>query len=162
MASKRKRADREENKPENDKEHARFAKKRQTLRIISAKEVHTGTIASKLAKYTVYVIQNENLDYTVSRRYNDFKWLRGLLLIIFPGLFVAPIPPPQILNRFETSFIAKRQKKLESFLARISTVPAFVDSEVYQCFIECDDSNVCIHWICPSLFHMNLYCEWTF
>ena len=140
MASKRKRADREENKIQDDKDASRSSKKRQTLKILSAKEVHSGTIAKKLTKYVVYVIENDDLDYTISRRYNDFKWLRNLLLMCYPGLFVPPMPPATFIGRFEDSFIEKRRQKLERFLLRIQKSNAFVDSEVYRCFIECDDT----------------------
>ena len=53
---------------------------------------------------------------TVARRYNDFKWLRSILLKAFPGLFVPPLPPANVIGRFENSFIEERRQDLERYI----------------------------------------------
>ena len=111
------------------------------IQILSHKEVKSGSFASKLAKYTMYEIQNEELDYNISRRYNDFKWLRCLLLICYPGLFVPPLPPPVFLGRFADSFIQKRKIDLEKFLLRLQKIQPFTKHDAYQAFMQCDDKE---------------------
>ena len=136
------RKDKKRKNKDREKEDNKITEDREpTLRITSHKEIASGIIASKLAKYTVYEISNEELDYIISRRYNDFKWLRSLLLVCYPGLFVPPLPPPVFLGRFADSFIQKRKIDLEKFLLRLRKIEPFTKHDAYQAFMKSDDQE---------------------
>eukprot|EP01083_Nonionella_stella_P010641 30265_1 len=107
----------------------------------SLKISSSGTKGTKLSKYTTYRIESDELEFTIARRYNDFKWLRNLLLTCYPGFFVPPLPPAIVWGRFEESFIEKRRHELETFLLRIRNVEPFTKSDIYQCFMSCDDKE---------------------
>ena len=108
-----------------------------SLKITSTREISS----NKLSKYTAYTIQNDELEFTINRRYNDFKWLRNLLLVCYPGLFVPPLPPPVFLGRFDSDFISKRRAALELFLRRIRKIEPFTKHEAYSSFMQCDDNE---------------------
>merc|ERR1712228_24384 len=67
--------------------------------------------------------------------------MRSLLLICYPGLFVPPLPPPVFLGRFADSFVSKRRAELETFLLRLCRIDAFTESDVYECFMHCNDTE---------------------
>ena len=82
-----------------------------TLKILSTEDRK-----GRVQKHTVYIIECDPSPpgvITVARRYNDFKWLRSALLQQFPGLFVPPLPPANVIGRFENSFIEERRQDLE-------------------------------------------------
>jgi len=79
------------------------------IRIIDTEE-----IKGKLLKHTAYIIESTvNNHHTVSRRYNDFKWLHNVLSIEFLCMFVPPIPPSStasnILQKFDADFVSQRR-----------------------------------------------------
>ena len=84
-------------------------------------------------------------------RYNDFKWLRGLLLVCYPGLFIPPLPLPVFLGRFADSFVSKRRAELEHFLVRLEAMARLAASEMYRCFVDDDASfALCRAEICAN------------
>merc|ERR1712228_133325 len=104
-----------------------------TLRILSTEERK-----GRVAKHTVYIIECDPKIpgvITVARRYNDFKWLRNVLCAQFPGLFVPPLPPANVIGRFEDSFIEERRQDLERFLNRIEETKAFSESVAFLMFL---------------------------
>ena len=104
-----------------------------TLRILSTEERK-----GRVAKHTVYIIECDPKIpgvITVARRYNDFKWLRSVLCTQFPGLFVPPLPPANVIGRFEDSFIEERRQDLERFLNRIEETKAFSESAAFLMFL---------------------------
>eukprot|EP01084_Bolivina_argentea_P172383 298608_1 len=113
-----------------------------SIKIVASSEISGASkITSKFAKYTVYCIENSENEFQISRRYNDFKWLRNLLIICYPGLFVPPLPPPVFLGRFADSFIQKRRIELESFLLRLGSISPFIASDIYKCFMNTDNQQ---------------------
>jgi len=104
-----------------------------TLRILSTEERK-----GRVAKHTVYIIECDPKIpgvITVARRYNDFKWLRSVLCAQFPGLFVPPLPPSNVIGRFEDSFIEERRQDLERFLNRIEETKAFAEGQSFLMFL---------------------------
>ena len=90
------------------------------LKIISTEERK-----GRVQKHTVYIIEADPSPpgvITVARRYNDFKWLRGVLCQLYPGLFVPPLPPANVIGRFENSFIEERRQDLERYIYNIFNV----------------------------------------
>jgi len=104
-----------------------------TLKIINTEERK-----GRVQKHTVYIIECDPSPpgvITVARRYNDFKWLRGVLCSQFPGLFVPPLPPANVIGRFENSFIEERRQDLERFLNRIEEVKPFAECMAFGMFL---------------------------
>lgn len=103
------------------------------LKILSTEERK-----GRVQKHTVYIIECDPSPpgvITVARRYNDFKWLRGVLCTEFPGLFVPPLPPANVIGRFEDSFIEERRQDLERFLNRVEEVKPFAESMSFGMFL---------------------------
>ncbi|ETO18934.1 hypothetical protein RFI_18309, partial [Reticulomyxa filosa] len=92
---------------------------------------------SALGKHTVYVIECEPRlpVINVPRRYNDFKWLRKNLCTLFPGVWMPPLPPAQVLGRFEDQFVLERRDGLERFLNKIQEMTLISEHYVFQVFL---------------------------
>lgn len=92
----------------------------------------------RVQKHTVYIIECDPSPpgvVTVARRYNDFKWLRQVLCDQYPGLFVPPLPPANVIGRFEDSFIEERRQDLARFLNRIEEVKPFAECMAFGMFL---------------------------
>jgi sorting nexin-7/30/sorting nexin-8 len=63
--------------------------------------------------YTTYLVVTEPLNYAVRRRFSDFEWLRELLVNHLPGKHISPLPRKKYSDRFQESFVLKRQRFLE-------------------------------------------------
>jgi len=89
-----------------------------------------------LSKYHAYKIiaANSGVDH-VFRRYRDFVWLRTILVKLYPGLFVPPLPPKKIIGNQDTLFVNERRFDIERFLNRLVAVPAFLQSSPLQAFL---------------------------
>eukprot|EP01083_Nonionella_stella_P306272 1072063_1 len=108
------------------------------IRITNVEEKHSHLPFS--TSYTTYTLVCDppiinGVDLIVSRRYNDFKWLRAMFVKCFPSLFIPPIPPKQILGRFEKSFVAQRRKDLQRFLNRICQIKPLSESLLFTVFL---------------------------
>lgn len=59
------------------------------IRILSYEKV-PGFLFS--APYCLYKVATDPIDWLVSRRYSDFQWLRDVLIKLYPGKNIPPIP----------------------------------------------------------------------
>merc|ERR1719410_3301427 len=74
------------------------------IRIIDTEE-----IKGKLLKHTAYIIEaSKSCDHTVSRRFNDFKWLHNMLSLEYLCVFIPPLPPSSIYKKFDAAFLSQR------------------------------------------------------
>ena len=71
---------------------------------------------------------------SVRRRYNDFLWLRDLLVRAHPGLFVPPLPPKNLLLEGKNT-IEERPVDLTRFLQRLRASPIFGKHAALQMFL---------------------------
>lgn len=55
----------------------------------------------------------------VFRRYSDFVWLRAVLSASFPGVFIPPLPPKQVIGNTNAAFVEGRRGELQRWLQRI-------------------------------------------
>jgi hypothetical protein len=78
----------------------------------------------------------------VSRRFNDFWWLRQQLVTEHPGHIVSPLPPKDMQGTVEkvvmssTSLVDFRQRALTKFLCGLGGHPVLSNSEVLRVFCE--------------------------
>jgi len=90
------------------------------------------------SKYHVYVVECDPKPkgvVTVARRYSDFLWLRAQLGKAFSALWIPPLPPKKMFNRFDVDFVESRRKDLERFLNRVEEIPALAESKQMTMFL---------------------------
>jgi sorting nexin-1/2 len=75
-------------------------------------------------------------EFSVTRRYRDFRWLVKQLTARYPGLIVPPVPEKQALGRFSPDFIEYRRRALEKCLQRIGQHPILQMSHDFRTFLE--------------------------
>lgn len=59
----------------------------------------------------------------MTRRYNDFVWLRETLEKLHPGLPIPPIANKSSYRKFTETHLKRRMMMMETFLNKILTVP---------------------------------------
>ena len=74
--------------------------------------------------YVIFKIETKPQSWEVTRRYNDFSWLKELLHKAYPGLAVIyynlhfkvpPIPKKTSTRSFQDTYLEKRKNYLEVF-----------------------------------------------
>ncbi|KAK9511893.1 hypothetical protein O3M35_000460 [Rhynocoris fuscipes] len=92
---------------------------------------------------------DEDMQYIVRRRYNDFLWLRNKLIEAFPTLVVPALPAKhnvlEQLDRYSRSFIMMRMAMLHSYLQRVTSHPVFSCSPVLKLFLTAKSSEFMMH-----------------
>ena len=56
---------------------------------------------------------------SVARRYNQFLWLREILIKQYPGVFVPPVPKKVTFKNMQDERIEERRVDMERFLRRL-------------------------------------------
>eukprot|EP01038_Epipyxis_sp_PR26KG_P004706 gene4706-6606_t len=89
-------------------------------------------VSSMMSKYVVYTVKTEPYGYAVRRRYNDFAWLREVLVNRYDGMFIPMLPATTTFSqkyatggKYDVSgeFIKNRLAQLGLFLEQISKIP---------------------------------------
>ena len=83
-----------------------------------------------------YLVTTEELNLNVRRRFNDFEWLRNILLTHFPQSIIPRYS--KIKNtgdRFGDDFTKKRMRTLEKFLTYLIKDPLFKSSKILYEFL---------------------------
>ena len=95
-----------------------------------------------MTKYSYTVeVESERVGntLTIERRYSDFYWLRGALVLHCPGALIPPLPEKKIIGRFDDKFISSRLRGLEDFLSRVLNHPVLGKEPYVLSFIEDSD-----------------------
>eukprot|EP00742_Colponemidia_sp_Colp-10_P010620 GILJ01011681.1.p1 GENE.GILJ01011681.1~~GILJ01011681.1.p1 ORF type:complete len:404 (-),score=80.17 GILJ01011681.1:12-1223(-) len=97
---------------------------------------HT-TLKETFGSYIAYELQRVEPPSSVTffRRFSDFVWLQEQLALQFPGIRIPPLPPKQVLSRFDQETIDAREICLQHFLDRMATAPMLLKSEHFVNFI---------------------------
>ena len=87
------------------------------IQIRNPRPIETGLFSSNYVVYEIAtIIQGENNQLSVERRYSDFLTLRSVLKNLFPNLIIPPLPGKKMGGRrFELDFVAKRMHFLNEF-----------------------------------------------
>ena len=96
------------------------------------------TRSTTFSNYIVYsVTTNPKLNgvINVRRRYNDFLWLREILLKTYPGYFIPPIPGKRALGLYHDDYILERQDDLNRFMNRLTNDNILCDSLPLKLFL---------------------------
>ena len=109
---------------------------------ISLGEKKPGTFFSKA--YQTYVITIPTLNLKVVRRYSDFEWFRAILINLFPGRVIPPIPKKNKIggDRFNEEFLEKRTRTLEKFLNLLLEDPSIKTSQIFYDFVSIEELNI--------------------
>lgn len=99
--------------------------------------------------YTVRVQTNapwlSRTEYTVLRRYSDFRWLHAALVHNHPGLVVPPIPEKVKLGRFAPELVEFRRRSLERALLKMLEHPVLKQDDDLVLFLESGSLGADIH-----------------
>ncbi|CAD8079600.1 unnamed protein product [Paramecium sonneborni] len=101
-------------------------------------EVSDPRIQQGLNKYTIYSVRgmDQNGQFDVARRFNDFRLIRQLLVHKWPGCYIPPLPPRKALGNMNQKFIDDRMHSLQDWMRTISQLRYFWYSEEFQYFIK--------------------------
>jgi len=87
----------------------------------------------------------DNCEYEVSRRYQDFIWLRSRLEEDHPTHLIPPLPEKLIMkgmiDRFSPEFTETRRKALSTFMSRISDHPVLSCNQNLKTFLISDENE---------------------
>lgn len=105
--------------------------------------VYDPTKKDALRKYVVYCIKgiDQKGEYEVYRRYSEFLLLRNEMVARWPGLYIPPIPPKQIVGNLYVEFIEIRRKQLHHFVKQIALQKCLYYSDEFQLFIRSNSQN---------------------
>lgn len=90
--------------------------------------------------YTMRVITDSphfrSGQFSVLRRYSDFRWLHAALVHNNPGIFVPPVPEKVKIGRFAPDLVEARRHGLESCVNKIANNPVLQHDEDFKIFME--------------------------
>lgn len=90
--------------------------------------------------YTMRVITDSphfrSSQFSVLRRYSDFRWLHAALVHNNPGIFVPPVPEKVKIGRFAPDLVEARRHGLESCVNKIANNPVLQHDEDFKIFME--------------------------
>ena len=109
------------------------------IAVKNPKEMDNGVFGQN---YVLYEMTTDPFEWTVTRRYSDFDWLRRLLIKLYPGFNVPPLPNKKMgTRRFDLDFVMKRMKFLELFMNNVCENEAFKASELLVAFLSYAERN---------------------
>ena len=80
--------------------------------------------------------------FSVLRRYSDFRWLHAALVHNNPGIFVPPVPEKVKIGRFAPDLVEARRHGLESCINKIANNPVLQFDEDFKLFLESEAFNM--------------------
>lgn len=111
--------------------------------IKNPKPIETGFFSSNYIVYEIEtIIVPDNVKWVTERRYNDFIWLRQILVKLFPFHLVPPIPGKRMGGRrFELDFVSKRMHFLNEFMNNLIANEVFRASDALVSFLAIPPGN---------------------
>ena len=103
----------------------------EVMSTVVAKIVTTALVEHRSNPYTVYIIDasDGSRQWTMSKRFSNFRSLHEALSTKFGKHQVPPIPPRSLaLHDSDAALVRKRKVELDAFLERVLGVPALRDS----------------------------------
>jgi sorting nexin-1/2 len=77
--------------------------------------------------------------FSVLRRYSDFRWLHAALVHNNPGVFIPPVPEKVRLARFAPELVEARRHGLENCINKIANHALLQDDEDLRLFLHSDN-----------------------
>jgi hypothetical protein len=87
--------------------------------------------------------QKAAMTSSVYRRYNQFRWLSTYLSKLFPFLMLSmpPFPGANYGARFDTLFVQKRQRQLQTWLLQVVRHPILSNEEAVRFFLDSEEGE---------------------
>ncbi|KDN40095.1 Vps5-domain-containing protein [Tilletiaria anomala UBC 951] len=103
-------------------------------------------VGDPVTAHTVYTVRTKTdcsnfraLQFSVLRRYNDFRWLHAALVNNNPGMIVPPVPEKVKIGRFAPELVESRRHGLETCINKISNHPVLQHDDDLRLFLESDN-----------------------
>ncbi|KAL9933118.1 hypothetical protein V8E36_007836 [Tilletia maclaganii] len=80
-------------------------------------------------------------NFSVLRRYSDFRWLHAALVANNPGTFVPPVPEKVKIGRFAPDLVEARRHGLEICINKIAAHPILQKDDDFRLFVESINFN---------------------
>jgi hypothetical protein len=90
--------------------------------------------------YVIYTVDTPSQGWSVTRRYNDFVWLRETIEKLHPGLPIPPIAKKSSFRKFHDAHLKKRMMILETFLNKTLTMPELKGEPIILDFLRLSDN----------------------
>ena len=104
-----------------------------TIKVDQPKKIEGGIFSKS---YITYAITTEELNLSVRRRFNDFEWLRNILMTFFPQIIIPRYAKVKNAgDRFGDDFTKKRMRTLEKFLTFLIKDPLLKSSQIIYDFL---------------------------
>ena len=103
-------------------------------------------VGDPMTAHTVFTVRTKTdspqfraLQFSVLRRYSDFRWLHAALVHSNPGVIVPPVPEKVKLGRFAPELVEARRHGLETCINKILSHPILQDDDDLKLFLESDN-----------------------
>lgn len=95
------------------------------------------TKEDRFRDFTVYTLKGADSQgvIEITRRYSDFFLIRRYLLLKWPGCYIPPLPPKNMLKNMEAEFVKLRKIGLNDFLHKVANLPHLHYSKEFQLFL---------------------------
>lgn len=114
--------------------------------------VHSPEVSgSMMSKHINYTVQSEPLKFSVKRRFNDFVWLRDILVSRYHALLIPSLPMTTSFNVTSTvisgktdvngSFVQNRMFQLNLFMRELCKIPFLLNDKCLEAFISLHDEK---------------------
>ena len=88
----------------------------------------------------VYHVKTLPFNWIVKRKYTDFVWLRTLLIKMYPGIPIPPLPG-KTMKSLDEKLVSRRKGYFESFLAEVMSFPDLKASKYLTDFLSIQDEK---------------------
>ena len=105
--------------------------------IVSDPELVEGGFFS--SNYYLYPVKISPIDWEIKRRFSEFVWLREMLYLTLPGIYIPPIPPHKSRSNTEEELLYKRKKILLNFMESMSRHKLLLMTPVVESFFKLRD-----------------------
>lgn len=110
-----------------------------------------GKMINKYVAYEIEPVSNESgISYgaNVKRRYNDFAWLREVLVSRYVGMLIPPIPSTSVVfsnvggnhTDAKSDYVINRMSQLNSFMSELLNNPFLRCDQSFRSFVTADDA----------------------
>lgn len=105
-------------------------------RLMQTQEAKKAKYFLNPSKYVQFKVSCKNCE--VYKRFKDFDKFRELIQSKWPGIYIPPLPPKNLVKEFDQHYVENRRKQLEYFLIKLSNYDFIYDSLDFDIFLKQD------------------------
>lgn len=91
------------------------------------------------SNYHLYPVKVFPIEWEIKRRFSEFVWLREMLYLTLPGIYIPPIPAHKSRSNTEEELLYKRKKILLNFMESMSRHKLLLMTPVAEGFFKLRD-----------------------